>query len=70
MITDMDAWKIWDEIQKEVKEKILNAVWCSKCSAGVKIVDYSVVFCRKNKDDICLHGKCSVCGTNVTRVLD
>jgi hypothetical protein len=68
-ITNLDAWKIWNEIPFDDQENILNAVWCTKCRAGVTIKNYSVVFCDEDTTDVCIHGKCSICGTNITRVL-
>lgn len=68
--TDINAWRVWNDISSEYQEKILSAVWCTKCRTGVRIKNFTVSFCEAHSDDVCLHGKCSVCGSDVTRVLD
>lgn len=69
-ITDIDAWKIWNDISEEYQEKILNAVWCTKCKTSVRIKDYTVTFREGYSDDVCFDGKYSICGVDVTRVLE
>lgn len=57
----------WKRMPENIKQLILSNVWCSSCRKGVLVADYQI----KNHD-LCLiiSGKCSVCGSEVARVVE
>ena len=57
----------WMKIPKDIREKLLNNVWCSNCSGVVEIVDYSV---EDDKVGLVVKGKCGTCGSEVVRVVE
>ncbi len=58
----------WLNIPEEIKEKIINNVFCSVCGITT-IIDYAVVpneyYC-----DVVLKGKCKRCGKEVGRLVE
>ena len=64
---DLVAVQKWNKIPKEFQKKILDNVWCGKCSGSCTIVDYTMT----NEDyGVVLRGKCKTCGGMVARVLE
>jgi hypothetical protein len=61
------AKKLWEMVPKEVRMKLLNNVWCTRCSEvrGIGNVDMTV-----DGGDLLLKGICSTCGGNVARVVE
>jgi hypothetical protein len=61
------AKKQWEKIPKEVRLKLLNNAYCSKCggSTGIAEIEGSV-----DRGDLVLRGKCTTCGKPVARVIE
>ena len=57
----------WMRIPKNIREKLLNNVWCTNCSDVVRIVEYSI---EDDKIGLIIKGKCEICGGKVTRVVE
>jgi len=64
---DAKAMAKWNEIPKDIQEKILDNVFCRNCMTTT-IVDYEIHLERGNM--AVLSGKCKKCGVEVARVLD
>ena len=62
-----EALKLWMDIPRADKQKILNNVFCGRCTTSVTICDYSVKFAG---NALILKGFCGTCGNNVARVLE
>ena len=65
--TEDPAVKLWAEVSDEGKRLILSNAWCSRCSRGVTITDYtgSIV-----GGDFLLSGFCSVCNRRIARLVE
>jgi len=50
-----------------IKEKILSNVWCSNCRDVISVADYYV---ENDNLGLIIRGKCSVCGSEVARVVE
>jgi len=61
------AAKLWATITSDHKKRILENVWCSKCSHGVTITNFSGVM---KSGDVLLVGKCAECHGDVARLLE
>lgn len=61
------AEKKWLAIPKEIRDKLLHNVWCSKCRTSVEVIDYVI---KEEKFGIVLEGNCNNCGHSVARVVD
>jgi hypothetical protein len=61
------AKKQWEKIPKEVRVKLLNNVYCSRCKTmtGIAEIEGTV-----NHGDLILHGKCTACGSEVARLIE
>ncbi len=57
----------WMRIPKDIREKLLNNVWCSNCRGVVRAVEYSV---EDNKMGLVIKGNCASCGDKVVRVIE
>jgi len=57
----------WKRIPENIKEKILSNVWCSSCRDVISVVDYYI---ENDKVGLIIRGKCSVCGSEVARVVE
>lgn len=66
-IISFQAQKKWLSIQKEIRAKLEQNVWCVSCSDVVKILNYTV---KDHQDTILLEGVCNRCGHKVVRVID
>ena len=66
MATDINAATRWNTLPENIRQKILNNVFCVNCF-NTTIVEYDIV-----EDDgfVVLKGKCKKCGAKVTRVVD
>ena len=62
-----DALKIWMKVPADIRNKILNNVFCPQCRGVVRICDFSVELVSQ---DIVLNGFCSTCGHKVARVIE
>lgn len=65
--TDVEDKQRWDDLPEEIKNRILDHVYCTKCSKSVRMVDYKLVIERGRE---ILRGKCVNCSNYVVRVLD
>jgi hypothetical protein len=61
------AKKQWEKIPKEVRVKLLNNVYCSKCgtTTGIAEINGSV-----DRGDLVLRGVCTACGSPVARLIE
>jgi hypothetical protein len=57
----------WARIPKDIREKLLNNVWCVNCSDVVKVTDYCI---DEDKVGLVIKGKCKICGHKVCRVVE
>lgn len=57
----------WMKLPKDIREKILNNVFCSNCRDAVKVVEYSI---EEDKIGLIIKGKCEACGGKVVRVVE
>lgn len=65
-VTDFGAVQKWTKIPRNIKQHILENVFCSSCGITT-IVEYTL---HDGKLDILLKGKCSKCGMNVARLVE
>lgn len=65
-VTDFEALKRWNSIPEEFREKLLNNVFCRKCSTTT-IVDYAIT---SEDGGILLTGSCKTCEGNVARFVE
>jgi hypothetical protein len=57
----------WKRIPENNKQKILSNVLCSSCRDVISVTDYKI----ENHDlGFIINGKCSVCGSEVARVVE
>jgi len=66
-IINMETIQKWNELPKNIQNKILDNVFCGECLVTT-IVDYDMTL----TDDgfVLLKGKCKKCGGNIVRVVD
>ncbi|WAA12890.1 hypothetical protein [Fervidibacillus halotolerans] len=57
----------WMKISKDIRERLLNNVWCSNCRGAVRVVEYSI---EDDKLGLIIKGKCETCGGEVVRVVE
>ena len=57
----------WKRIPENIREEILSNVWCSNCQDVVSLTDYQI---ENNGLGLIISGKCSVCGSEVARVVE
>ena len=62
-----EAELLWSTVWPEARERILQAVFCTRCRTSVEIVDYSG---RARNGDLILEGRCRNCGHGVCRVVE
>jgi hypothetical protein len=62
-----DAEKLWAEVPKEVRTKILNNVFCGKCLGAVGIGNANG---HVERGDLILKGICTSCGGPVARLIE
>lgn len=65
-VTDLEAFKKWSQIPKDLKLLIKNNVFCVDCYV-TKIVDYTI---QSEEFGILLKGKCAKCGQEVARLVE
>ncbi|MHB1664170.1 MAG: hypothetical protein ACYCT7_02760 [bacterium] len=58
----------WLNLQEEIKEKLINNVYCSVCGMTT-IVNYTIVL-NEYYCDVVLKGKCKHCGKDVARLVE
>ena len=57
----------WKRIPENIKQMILSNVWCSNCRDVVSVTDYQI---ENHELGLIISGKCSVCGSEVARVVE
>ena len=62
-----EAMQRWNTIDDDIKQILLENVYCSKCKDTVKIVNFDA---SVMDDDLILKGKCAVCNNNVVRLIE
>jgi len=65
-ITNFRAAQKWSKISKNVRELLINNVFCSNCGVTT-IVNYSL---HDDKFGVLLQGKCKKCGKDVARLVE
>lgn len=65
-VTDFKAAQKWTKIPKNIKQLIINNVFCSKCGVTT-IVEYTI---NDEKFGVLLKGKCKKCGNDVRRLVE
>lgn len=65
-VTDFEALKRWNSIPAEFRARLLNNVFCRKCSTTT-IVDYSI---NSETGGILLTGRCKLCNGEVRRFVE
>jgi hypothetical protein len=65
--TNFSAELQWSALSAEVRERILDNVWCSHCRDAVRIVNYAVL---SKPGGIILDGICATCGNRVRRFVE
>jgi hypothetical protein len=61
------AHALWDTISDADQQKVLANVWCGQCGTATTMRDVGGTI---KEGDLILHGKCSVCGHQVARLLE
>lgn len=61
------ARRLWEGIPHEARLKLLNNVWCVRCSAASGIVLQEM---RVDRGDLILRGVCVKCKGSVARVVE
>lgn len=61
------AKKLWDQIPGWAKVKVLNAVWCGKCTTSRTM---AIRKGFKRWYGLVLEGNCITCGGHVCRVIE
>jgi hypothetical protein len=61
------ARKIWEQIPKDLRLKILNNVWCPQCRKAVTI---NINSARIVDGDLLLQGTCAICRGKVARLVE
>ena len=62
-----EAYRIWNELSCDIKEKLLNNVFCGSCEDTTTIIDYVG---KTSRNDLVLNGKCKKCGHEVARLIE
>ena len=62
-----EAMQRWNQIPDDVKPKLLENVYCSKCKDTVKIGNFEASMIEA---DLILKGKCSICNNNIARLIE
>ena len=62
-----EAQEFWMTLDCDLREAILNSVWCGSCKTSVTICDYSVTVV---KELLVLKGFCSICGHKASRTVE
>ncbi len=65
-INDLKAAKKWANIPQDIKEVLVNNVYCANCTV-TKIVDYGL---HDDQLGLVLKGKCEKCGRTVARFIE
>ena len=61
------AAKLWAAIPADTQKELLSNVWCGKCQHEVTITNFSGAV---KAGDLLLVGKCSICQSDVARVIE
>lgn len=65
-VIDLEAKLKWNKISKEMQQRFINNVFCSKCFTTT-IVNYTLA----SKDGgLLLDGKCKTCDSDVARFIE
>ena len=65
-VTDIEAMRKWKKVPKNIRQRLLSNVFCSKCLVTT-IVDYTL---HNTDEGVLLQGKCKTCGENVARLVE
>jgi hypothetical protein len=65
-VTDLHAAKKWSKLPQDLKNKLLENVFCSNCGVTT-IVEYTL---HNDKFGVLLKGKCKKCGMDVARLVE
>lgn len=65
-VIDINAAKKWNKVPKDIQRKIIENVFCDKCSITT-IVDYSLY---DDEQGVLLKGTCKKCGGDVARLVE
>ncbi|HEY5583555.1 MAG TPA: hypothetical protein VIK78_03585 [Ruminiclostridium sp.] len=65
-VINFKAIQKWGKIPKNIKELLVNNVFCPGCGVTT-IVEYSI---NVNKFGVLLEGKCKKCGNEVARLVE
>lgn len=62
-----EAHKKWMAFSKEQQKRILENVWCAKCSDITEVIqmDFKMV-----EQDILIKGSCTKCNSDVARLVE
>ena len=63
----LEARQRWNTIPESIQKKILDNIWCSKCSGTATIILESA---KMERDGLILRGKCIACGQEVCRFVE
>ena len=66
-ITDFAAYQEWQSWPERRRQLYLCNAFCSKCGVTSFAPGYTI---RKGRFDVIIEGKCSICGSWVTRCCD
>ncbi len=61
------AKKFWDSIPENIREELLENVWCSNCSEVTTIINFKGTI---ESGDLILRGECRRCGYKVARLVE
>ena len=58
---------LWNKIPSTIQERLISNVWCGKCLAVTKIIDFRG---QVKEGDLVLTGVCKTCGSKVARLIE
>ena len=62
-----DAEAFWCQFEQELREKILDNVFCTKCPSPVRMI---LAEGKMEGEFLVLRGDCALCGQQVSRVVE
>ncbi|MBB5172516.1 hypothetical protein [Texcoconibacillus texcoconensis] len=66
-VSDINAARKWANISKDMRQRLLNNVFCLNCADATRIVKYDI---HDDELGVVLKGQCQTCGQNVARVIE
>lgn len=61
------ARRVWDSIPNDIREDIINNVWCPHCESTTTMLDYKGMV---DRGDLILKGYCEVCDNKIVRMIE